>query len=223
MKRFIILFTILTTCFIIGFAFALSKSPEPEGFTPIFDGSSLKGWRKLTEYSGDDGLWVVSDGLIVGDQFPEGKGGLLVTEKKYSDVEVYAEIKADYPIDSGIFLRVQPNVLSYQATIDYRPEGEVGAIYCPLGGGFLVHCERGKELWKKDEYNTVRFRIEGQPPSIKVWLNDTQLADYTDTKVNGKFRVPESGFIGIQVHPGASWGKGNKVYFRKIMVRELDR
>ncbi len=223
MKRFIILCLFLSICFIVGFAFALSKSSGPEGFKPCFDGSSLNGWRKLTEYSGDDGLWFVSDGAIVGDQYPEGRGGLLVTEKKYSDFEVYAKVKADYPIDSGIFLRVQPNVLSYQVTIDYRPDGEVGAIYSPLGGGFLKHCERGKELWKKGEYNTVRARIENQPPSIKVWLNGTQLVDYTDTKVNGKFRVPESGFIGIQVHPGLSWGKGNKVYFRKIMVKELER
>jgi len=200
---------------------ALTSRNVPEGFVPLFDGSTLNGWRKLTEYSGDDGKWEVIDGAIAGDQYPEGKGGLLVTEKKFSDYEVIAEVKADYPIDSGLFLRVQGNVLSYQVTIDYRPDGEIGAIYCPGGGGFLVHKPEGEKLWRGGEYNTVRARIEGQPAHIQVWINGTKLVDFTDTKVNGGFRVPETGYFGIQVHPGSSWGKGNKVYFRKILIKEL--
>ena len=212
------------TCLVIAVLcciIACSSTGKMKGFKSLFDGSSLEGWRKLTEYSGEDGKWEVVDGAIVGDQYPEGKGGLLVTTKKYTDFEMYAEVKADYPIDSGLFLRVQPNVLSYQITIDYRPNGEVGAIYSPLGGNFLTHYPEGEKLWKKGEYNTVRARIEGQPPRIQAWINDTLVVDYTDTKVDDNYRVPAEGFIGIQVHPGESWGKGNKVYFRKIMVKEL--
>ncbi len=216
MKRFILLFVIsvMTCCF-------FSCKDIPPGFTPIFDGATLSGWRKLTEYSGENGKWEVIDGAIAGDQYPEGKGGLLVTEKKYSNYEVIAEVKADYPIDSGLFLRVQGDVLSYQVTIDYRPDGEVGAIYCPGGGGFLEHKPDGEKLWKKDEYNIVRARIEGQPAHIQVWINENQLVDFTDTKKDGEFRVPQTGYFGIQVHPGASWGVGNKVYFRKILIKEL--
>jgi hypothetical protein len=191
-------------------------------YVALFDGSTLSGWRKLTEYSGDAGKWEVHDGAIVGDQFPEGEGGLLVTEAKYTDFELLAEVKADYPIDSGLFLRVQPNVLSYQVTIDYRPDGEVGGIYCPGGGGFLVHKPEGESLWKPEDYNTVRVRIQGQPASIQVWLNGTALVDFTDEFVDGQPRVPESGFVGIQVHPGSSWGEGNKVYFRRLDIKALD-
>jgi len=201
---------------------SLRTPDELKDFTPLFNGETLDGWRKLTEYSGDAGAWIVKDGAIVGDQYPEGKGGLLVTEQKYSNFELYAEVKADYPIDSGIFLRVQPSVLSYQVTIDYRPDGEVGAIYCPLGGDFLEHKPEGQDLWKKDDFNSIYIRISGQPARILVQLNGQDLVDFTDVKVDKKFRVPESGFIGIQVHPGASWGKGNKVYFRKIMLKTLD-
>jgi hypothetical protein len=195
--------------------------PDLKQFTSLFDGKTLKGWVKLTSYSGDDGKWEVIKGNIAGDQYPEGKGGLLVTEKKYANYEVYTEVKADYPIDSGLFLRVQPDVLSYQITIDYRPEGELGAIYSPGGGNFLVHYAEGEKLWKKGEYNTVIARIEGQPPKIKAWINGVQVQDYADTLFNGKERVPATGVFGIQVHPGESWGKGNKVWFRKIMIKEL--
>jgi hypothetical protein len=194
-----------------------------KGFISLFDGKTLNGWQKLTTYSGDDGKWDVIGGVIAGTQYPDGKGGLLVTKKKYSDYEIITEVKADYPIDSGLFLRVQPNVLSYQVTIDYRPEGELGAIYCPEGGGFLVHTPNGINLWKKDDYNIVRAQIQGQPPRIQAWINETKVVDYTDTLLSGKPRVPETGFVGIQVHPGDSWGKGNKVYFRKIEIKEIKK
>ena len=87
---------------------------------------------------------------------------------------MYTEIKADYAVDSGLFLWIQPNVLSYQITIDCRPDGEVGALYCPLGGGFLKHTPEGVKLRKKGDYNTVRARIEGQPPRIRAWINGSQ-------------------------------------------------
>lgn len=200
----------------------ISEELEFNDFIKLFDGKTLNGWRKLTEYSGNDGAWKVVEGVIVGDQFPEGKGGLLVTNHKFSDFELYAEVKADYPVDSGLFLRVQPSVLSYQVTIDYRPEGEVGAIYCPTNGDFIVHKPEGMGLWKKGEYNSVRVRIKGQPPSIRVWINDVSLVDYTDILVDGEPRVPPNGYVGIQVHPGPSWGQGKKVYFRRILLKPID-
>ena len=86
---------------------AASGQEEAAGFVALFDGGTLSGWRKLTSYSGEAGKWEVIDGTIVGDQFPEGEGGLLVTEDVYGDYELLAEVKADYPIDSGLFLRVQ--------------------------------------------------------------------------------------------------------------------
>jgi hypothetical protein len=194
---------------------------EKEGFIQIFDQETLEGWRKLSEYSGDCGKWEVEDGILIGSQYPEGKGGLLVTKEKYKDFELYAEVKADYPVDSGLFLRVQPSVLSYQITIDYRPEGEVGAVYCPLGGDFLFHNPGVKEMWKKDSYNQVSISIKGQPPLIKVNINGKDVVEFKDQLVDGKYRVPEEGFIGVQVHPGESWGQGNRIYFRKIMVKPI--
>lgn len=216
-SSFLILFCLMFVCS----EFGVTAQPEEKGWVSIFDGTTLSGWRKLTEYSGDKGKWVVEDSMIAGDQYPDGEGGLLVTEKKYRNFEIYLECKADYPIDSGVFLRVQPDVLSYQLTIDYRPDGEVGAIYSPGGGDFLFHNKKGVNLWKKNEFNKVRIRIIDNPPMITAWINDKKTVEYHDTMVKGKVRIPAEGFIGIQVHPGESWGTGNKVYFKNIKVREL--
>jgi len=224
MKKTVLIVSLFLVSFLfISFAVYGKSDSIPKGFVSLFDGKSLDGWRKLTEYSGDAGEWKVIDGAIAGDQYPQGQGGLLVTEKKYSDYEIIIEVKADYPIDSGLFLRVQPDVSSYQVTIDYRPDGELGAIYSPTNGGFLTHCKEGESYWKKGEYNNVRAIIKGQPAKIKAWINGKKVADYTDTLVDGKERVPETGYVGIQVHPGDSWGKGNKVYFRKIIIKELKK
>ena len=213
---------------LIALIFTLSCSeiktqnlPKGEGWVSLFNGDSLTGWRKLAEYSGDKGKWEVIGGVITGDQYPVGEGGLLVTNKKYRNFEIYLECKADYPIDSGLFLRVQPNVLSYQFTIDYRPDGEIGAIYSPNGGEFLLHNKKGVKFWKKNEFNSVKIRITDNPPHITAWLNGKKTVDYIDSLWNGKVRVPIEGFIGLQVHPGDSWGSGNKVYFKNIFVKEL--
>jgi len=193
-----------------------------EGFAPLFDGQSLAGWQPLADGQGEGGLWIVADSAIVGEQGPNREGGILITQTLYRDYEVYAEIKVDYPIDSGLFLRIQPEILSYQVTIDYRPEGEVGAIYSPGGGGFLVHTPNGTDLWKAEEFNAVRARIEGQPPHIEVWINGTKVVDFQDSLVEEEGRVPEEGAVGIQVHPGGSLEKGNKVTCRKIMIKNLE-
>ena len=224
MKRIMLFYKLPIFILVVSACFAAHYPVKslPEGFTSLFDSETLTGWRKLTEYSGDDGKWEVIESTIVGDQYPEGKGGILVTERKYKNFELYAEVKADYPVDSGLFLRVQPNVLSYQFTIDYRTEGEIGAIYCPGGGGFLQHNQRGVDQWKKDEFNKIRIRIDGNPPYIWAWINGIRTVDFADTLVSGDYRVPESGFIGLQVHPGESWGKEKKVYFRNIMIKELE-
>ncbi|MCE5272593.1 DUF1080 domain-containing protein [bacterium] len=192
------------------------------GFVPLFDGKTLDGWRKLTEYSGDKGKWTVEDGAITGDQYPAGEGGLLVTEKTYSNYEIYTEVKAHWPLDSGLFLRVQGNVLSYQVTLDYRNEGEIGAIYIPGGGDFGMHNCLGMSYWNPYDYNKLRVRIENQPPHIQVWLNGHQITDYQHGKpLDGKTVVPESGYIGVQVHPGENWGPESKVQFRKMLIKEL--
>jgi len=222
-KPVIALATILSIFLSIAAAdLAAKDETDLSGFVDLFDGKTLNGWEKLTSYN-NDGQWEVIDGAIAGDQWPEGHGGLLVTKKKYTDYEIYAEVKTTYPQDSGLFLRVQPNVLSYQITIDDRPEGEIGAVYIPLGGGFAQHCYRGFSYWDPYEFNQMRVRIESQPPRIQVWLNGEKINDYQGALgKDGKPVVPHDGVIGIQVHPGENWRKGSKVLFRKIAVKELN-
>ena len=107
-----------------------SKPFAPEGFTPLFNGESLSGWHvSRTNHHGTTPDYHVLHGLIVATQSPLGRGGILLTDKKYRNVEVYMEVKPDYGCDSGLFLRSNEAGDAYQVTMDYLPGGSIGGIY----------------------------------------------------------------------------------------------
>jgi hypothetical protein len=192
------------------------------GFTPIFDGKTLDGWHRLGDYP--EGTWEVKDGSIIGGQSEGGGGGLLVTDKNYSDYELYGEVFTTWPLDTGFFLRINNARQHYQITIDYRPTGEVGAVYGPFpnaGGGYYQHCELGLSHWNPYEFNKVLVRIENNPPRFQVWVNGAKIQDYQDRFYNDQPAFPDSGSVGIQVHPGESWGEGSRVEFKNLMIKEL--
>lgn len=199
-----------------------STAQADTGWVALFNGENLDGWHRHENLPGDQvgGEWVVENGAIVGDQYPEGHGGFLVTDAFYENYELAMEANLDYPVDSGIFLRVGETGESHQVTLDYRPEGTIGAVYMAYLQGF-VDTTNVKERFRKDGWNDLRVRIEGHPPRIQFWLNGERVTDFrhTEETVEG---APRTGSIGLQVHPGESYQAGNKVRFRDIRIRELD-
>lgn len=112
------------------------EKPSDEGFTPIFDGKTLTGWKisAKTGHSGasknkSGGRWEVVDGAINGSQDIPGNGGIIITEKEYGDFEVALEMKNDFGPDSGLFLRSTDTGKCYQAMIDYHANGNLMGIY----------------------------------------------------------------------------------------------
>jgi hypothetical protein len=102
----------------------------PDGFTTIFNGRDLTGWHiSTTNHHGTTPAYRVMHGMIVATQNPLGQGGILLTDKKYKNVEVYMEVKPDYGCDSGLFLRSNEAGDAYQVTLDYLPGGGMGGIY----------------------------------------------------------------------------------------------
>ena len=106
------------------------KAHVPEGFTSIFNGKDLTGWHvSKTNHHGITPDYHVQQGLIVGTQRPLGSGGILLTDKKYKNYEVYMEVKPDWGCDSGLFLRADEAGDAYQVTLDYLPGGTLGGMY----------------------------------------------------------------------------------------------
>src|SRR3954464_8642108 len=114
----------------IGHEIQPPKMTVPDGFTAIFNGKDLTGWHvSKTNHHGITPDYHVLHGMIVGTQRPLGSGGILLTDKKYKNYEVYMEVKPDWGCDSGLFLRSDEAGGAYQATVDYLPGGTLGGMY----------------------------------------------------------------------------------------------
>jgi hypothetical protein len=216
----------------------------PEGFTPLFNGRDLTGWHvSRTNHHGTTPEFRVVHGLIVGTQHPLGKGGILLTDKKYRNFEVYMEVKPDWGCDSGLFLRSSEAGEAYQVMLDYLPGGNLGGIYgekltgVSMGGASsaaLSQAERAAEMkkrneawqkaWTREAWNSIRARVEGAVPRITVWINGQQVTDWTDT-ANHAANGAEDGMIAIQMHYSdretPRWVPGGFWRWRNLAVKEL--
>ena len=198
-------------------------SQQPKGFVSLFNGKDLTGWKRhegLLDH-GIAGKWTVEDGAIVGVQDPPGQGGFLTTLRKYRDFEVRLETKIDWPFDSGIFLRTGPDGKSHQVTLDYRPGGEIGGIYCPWTQGYVKNCPKGIKYFKKDAWNRIRIVCEGEPARIRVWCNGVMITDFQHTPET-TLGIPDEGTLCLQIHPSGEGFEASKARFRNIYIRELD-
>ena len=270
----------------IGYAITPPPVKVPEGFTPIFNGTSLQGWHvSRTNHHGRTPDFFVLHGAIVATQNPLGGGGILLTDKKYKNFELYMEVKPDWGCDSGIFLRSTESGAAYQVTMDFLPNGGMGAVIgeggltgvggrgrggargatppgaagaapgapgagapagtapapgAPAAGaaaagqgggrgatagapGFGEGNQAGRpwvKAWKRDDWNAVRVRMEGEVPHITVWFNDQQITDFTDVANNAIGGISE-GPIAIQVHGAGRWVQGGFWRWRNIGIKEL--
>lgn len=193
------------------------------------------------------GRWVVEDGAITGSQDIPGNGGILLSDEKFGDFEVTLEMKNDFGPDSGLFLRSTEDGKCYQAMIDYHGGGNLMGIYGEgLGGkphlrnySFLdapdkiklvtelngvviplvlaLSVEEWSKFWRHGEWNELRARIVGNPPTITTWIKDVKIMEWTETEK----RLPEKGSIGVQVHGGGNL-TNQFVRYRNIKVKRLD-
>jgi thiamine biosynthesis lipoprotein len=192
---------------------------EDPNVRSLFDGKSLDGWVTNGGRYDGDASWTVEDGALTGRVGANGAGGLIYTAQPFTSFEFELETKIDFPFDSGIFLRMVPpdqGGRGAQVTLDYRSDGEIGAIYADE---FLQHNTTAKERFKKGEWNQFRVRCTGFDMHIQVWMNGEQITDYTLPEGTPGF-APH-GLIGLQVHGDRDDPPGNKVQFRNIRIRPL--
>ncbi len=198
--------------------FILTQFVYAQGWQKLFDGKTMKGWSLKAVHGGRGGIWTIEKGLLIADQEKDHTGGLIGTDRKFSDFEIELDFQAEYPVDTGLFLRTREDGMGYQITIDYRDKGFVGSLYAPAAGEFLIQYVDWEKAYKVKGWNRIRARIEGQPPHITAYLNNVKTVDFTDTRE----RYPREGYVGLQVHGGkGAWGDTSKARFRNIKIKEI--
>lgn len=190
---------------------------------PIFNGRDLAGWHvSATSHHGQTRAWRVEDGVLVGGQQPDGVGGILLTNRRYRDIEIELDVRLDFGCDSGLLLRSNEDGAAYQVMLDDLENGNVGGVYGEGIAPLEATPNRDwKRVWRRNDWNRVRARIEGVAPRIRVWINGTLITDWTDTANHAAGGAVE-GAIGLQVHGGSRWVRGGRVRFRNLTVRTLD-
>jgi hypothetical protein len=221
----------------LGLLVALCAMGEgiPKGFKPMFDGKTLKGWHiSEVNHHGNTKAWKMEKGLITVTQDKPGNGGIMLTDREYGNFELSLEVKPDWGCDGGVFVRSTEKGEAYQIMIDYLEGGVVGGVYGErlpeaqaAGNGTGKKLDREwMKYWKKDDWNHLRIRVEGEVPHIQVWINGTQTADWTDSK-NHAMTGTGKGMIALQTHktvPGAKngrWVDGGIHRYRNVAIREL--
>ena len=201
---------------------ATAGAPSEVGFVSLFDGKTLEGWHRHEGLPEDNigGKWEVIDGAIAGDQDPPGAGGFLTTTGTYKDYVLRLEARIDYPVDSGVFLRVGPTGKSHQVTLDNRPDGTIGSIYLPWTQSMVFENKEGAAHFKSGEWNDLEIQIEGEPALIQFRVNGHRVTRFQHTEETTK-GVPTEGTIALQIHPGGDWVEGNKARFGNLRIKVL--
>jgi hypothetical protein len=204
----------------------------PEGFTPIFDGKDLKGWHlSRTNHHGSTGNVYVEDGVMVLKQKPYGQGGIILTNRKYRDFELYLETKLGWGCNGGIFLRSTESGSAYQIELDQGggTANLIGEMLRVAKGARATDIEK---VWKYDDWNSFRIRMTGEAPHIILWVNEVQMWDVTADR-NDLTADATDGMIALQLHWSSlyapnlgsqlpnSWRPGGAHRFRNIAIKEI--
>ncbi|HET6253016.1 MAG TPA: DUF1080 domain-containing protein [Puia sp.] len=215
MKRFpltIVLLAITTALF-----------AQKEGWTPLFDGKTLNGWKRLAgtaDYS-------VENGAIVGTSVVGSGNSFLVTDKEFGDFVLEMDVKIDDTTgNSGIQLRSHYDpaghngnglVFGYQYEVDPSSRRWTGGIYDEGRRGWLYPVALNHSVqsaFKAGQWNHIRVECIGS--SIRTWVDGLATAYVIDT-------MDSKGFIGLQVHAAGNPDQaGKKVYFKNIRIRTTD-
>ncbi|MEO1996153.1 MAG: DUF1080 domain-containing protein, partial [Planctomycetaceae bacterium] len=224
----LLLIVVLASCV---WARQAADAAPPRGFTALFNGKDLTGWKGLVanpkqraalspaelaiaQRKADERMrahWQVVDGALEFD----GKGGSLCTVKDYGDFEMYVDWKILEGGDSGIYLRGSPQVQIWDTEFEN---------YWRLG------AEKGSgALW--NNRNHARFPLARADRPVGQWntFHLLMIGERLTVKLNGQLIFDQvvmenywerdrpiypTGQIELQNH-------GNKLWFRNISIREI--
>ncbi|HEV3439323.1 MAG TPA: DUF1080 domain-containing protein [Gemmata sp.] len=197
-----------------------TEEKVPEGFTSIFNGKDLTGWKA----TGKMEQWAAEPGLIV---CKGGGGGWLLTEKEYGNFEFRCEYKwSAEGGNSGVALRTpdkgDPAYVGMEIQLiddenwekvhkfklgDAQHTGSIYGVQAPK-------LQANKPI---GEWNFVRIVADGR--KVTITLNEKELvnANLDDYKSNYKDHpglTREKGHVGFQSY-------NIRVDFRNVYIKEL--
>lgn len=198
----------------------LQISLANEDSISLFDGT-MHGWRA----SENKGSWKIEEGCLV----TRGPRSHLfyvgdVKNHDFKNLELTAEVKTEPGSNSGIYVHTRYQESGWPSqgyecqVINSSPQVKPGQ-YVERKMTSSIYGVRN--IWKSPvpDNQWFRYRIVVQGQTIRTYINDELMAEYTEPETTGTAksgRVLSSGTIGLQCHDPKS-----VVYYRNIRIKPL--
>jgi hypothetical protein len=229
-------------------ATAVMAEAPPKGFTTLFNGKDLNGWRggstfdhrkllampeeqrkaqmdkwtaTMTLPSDKTGKphWYAENDELVNDGF----GDYATTTADYGDFELLLDYRTVAGADSGVYLRGVPQVQIWDST-----QGDPRGLGQDKGSGGLWNNSPGAPgkdpLVKADkafgEWN--HFRIVMVGARVSVWLNDMLVVDHATLENYYDKKLPAEQRLPIPARgPIELQTHGGEIRWRNVFLREI--
>lgn len=213
----------LISCFVILLLAQLGGcSREPGDWMPLFDGTSLQGWRA----NENAGTFRVEDGAIVASGprshlFYEGA----VHGADFKNFEFETEVMSLPGANSGVYFHTSFQeegwpAKGFEVQVNNSHVGEGSYRERKMTGSLYGMRNQYKSIVKDNEWFKLRIRVEDR--RVRVWVNDTVTVDYVEAVPpveqpgDAAGRKLGHGTFALQGHD-----PGSTVRFRNLRVRTL--
>lgn len=211
----------------------LSDQEKAGGFTLIFDGKSLEGWKAFRGDAPKEG-WHVVDGAIT---LLKAGAGDLVSKEEFGDFDLRLEFRIAPQGNSGIMFRVSEDP-KFRATHSTGPEYQIldpqafekfdHELQAGNVGGSLYGIIPTKPGFSKPAEQWNNGRILLKENRLQMWINGHQTVDVVlgsdefKALIAGTKFAKWEGFAAMPKGRFALQDHGQEVSFRTIRVKRLD-
>jgi hypothetical protein len=206
----------------------LSDDEKRDGWTLLFNGRSLEGWRAFTSATPPTG-WEIRDGVLA----RTGAGGDLMTVGQYDNFMLDLDYRIAVGGNSGIMYRVTTDGdrpyysgPEYQILDNERHADAKNGRDRYAGANYALHPPETDAGNPAGEWNNARIVVNGN--FVEHWLNGEKVVAYELHSDDWTKRVAASKFAEWPMYGKASRGHivlqdhGDLVEFRNIKIKEID-
>ena len=210
---------------------AANEAVLQDGWTNLFDGTSLKGWRGYKQADASKTRWKVENGALTvdpGDSSDTRGARDLITTGTYDNFELAVEWKVAPGGNSGVkyfVLEDRDAAIGHEYQIiddEKHADAKIGS-HRQTAAFYDVLPAARRPVKPAGEFNQTRIVVNGR--NVEHWLNGTRVLQYElsspalqaaidKSKFKGieRFGKPQKGHILLQDH-------GDRVWYRSVKIK----
>lgn len=216
----------------------LTEQEKSEGWSLMFDGKSMNGWRDFKGEGTIKAPWKVEKGTLCSLGKGSDSTGYIVSDKEYENFIVTFDWKIQKGGNSGFLYHVveRPQYkVPYVTGPEYQLIDDEGYTRGKLedwqkaGADYAMYVAdpAKKQLNKAGQWNTSKIVFDNG--MVEYWLNGQQVVsfeawtdDWFKRKQSGKwdfapeYGLARSGLFALQDH-------GDRIWFKNMKIKELPR